>query len=162
MIASWIINFCFILGVLSALVAGLFLTFSDFVMRGLALSSPASGIESMQNINRTVFRSILLTSFFALIPALLSISLYALTNLNGIERTLILLASIVYFVLVFMVTLFRNVPMNKKLDLMNNTDKSSEIYWRFYCRAWTRWNHLRTLGSLITSLCLLSIAIDFF
>ena len=34
-----------------ALVVGVFLTFSDFVMRSLNWSSPEAGIEVMQSIN---------------------------------------------------------------------------------------------------------------
>ena len=41
-----------------ALVAGVFLTFSDFVMRSLAATQPAGGIEAMQLINRKVFRTL--------------------------------------------------------------------------------------------------------
>ena len=41
-----------------ALVAGVFLTFSDFVMRSLAATQPAGGIEAMQQINRKVFRTL--------------------------------------------------------------------------------------------------------
>ena len=40
------------------LVAGVFLTFSDFVMRSLAATQPAGGIEAMQQINRKVFRTL--------------------------------------------------------------------------------------------------------
>lgn len=37
------------------LVAGVFLTFSDFVMRSLGAVTPASGIAAIQSINRRVY-----------------------------------------------------------------------------------------------------------
>ena len=45
-------------GFLMALLAGVFLSFSDFVMRSLAATQPAGGIEAMQQINRKVFRTL--------------------------------------------------------------------------------------------------------
>jgi len=42
----------------TGLVAGVFLTFSDFVMRGLGRAQPGAGIEAMQWINREVYRSL--------------------------------------------------------------------------------------------------------
>ena len=39
-----------------ALVGGVFLAFSDFVMRPLALTGGAGGVEVMQSINREVLR----------------------------------------------------------------------------------------------------------
>lgn len=42
-----------------ALIAGVFLAFSDFIMRSLALTSGASGVGTMQVINREVFRWVL-------------------------------------------------------------------------------------------------------
>ena len=59
----------------SAIVAGVFLTFSDFVMQSLAAANPAGGIQSMQIINRKVFKTVfmvLLLGMSALSPALIS------------------------------------------------------------------------------------------
>lgn len=58
MTSQWFIYACFVIGLTSALVAGVFLAFSDFVMRGLIKATPTSGIESMQAINRPVLRSV--------------------------------------------------------------------------------------------------------
>lgn len=54
---SWVVYTCLGLGLGAALVGGVFQSFSDFVMRGLMLAEPAGGMESMQQLNRTVFRS---------------------------------------------------------------------------------------------------------
>lgn len=157
MMEVWMIYSCLALGLLSALVAGVFQAFSDFVMRGLALGSPASGIESMQGINKTVFRSVFLSSFFLLVPITLLCGGYALLKLSGAEKALILTASASYIVCVFLVTVFGNVPMNEKLAKMPHTSKDAENYWKVYCRNWTRWNHVRTLGSVVTAICFLLV-----
>ena len=50
----------------TGLVAGVFLTFSDFVMRSLAASEAIAGAEAMQEINRKVYGSIFLTLFLGM------------------------------------------------------------------------------------------------
>ena len=48
-----------------ALVSGVFLGFSDFIMRSLRVSSPRAGIEAMQQINREVLSSAFVFSLLA-------------------------------------------------------------------------------------------------
>ena len=55
-------------GLLMALVAGVFLAFSDFVMRSLSDASPRAGIEAMQIINRKVYSSVFLVWLLGLAP----------------------------------------------------------------------------------------------
>jgi uncharacterized membrane protein len=49
-----------------ALVAGVFLAFSDFIMRSLALTGGVGGVEAMQVINREVFRWVFMTLFLGM------------------------------------------------------------------------------------------------
>ena len=67
MITNLLVLACLSIALVSAVVGGVFLSFSDFIMRGLALARPAGGIEAMQQINRTVLRSIFLTAFVLLL-----------------------------------------------------------------------------------------------
>ncbi len=69
---DWIIYACLAAGVSSLLVAGVFQSFSDFIMRSLVAASPAGGIESMQMINRKVFRSWFLVMLLGLAPVSLA------------------------------------------------------------------------------------------
>ena len=161
MTTNWVVYTCLFLGLSSALVAGVFQAFSDFVMRGLMLSAPTGGIESMQHINRTVFKSAFLSMLLALVPITLVFAGYAWFKLNGSAQTFILLAAVIYMVTVFLVTIVRNVPMNERLASMAHTSAEAEYYWSTYGREWTRWNHVRTLGSVATAVCFLLAAISF-
>ena len=158
---DWIVYACLALALSSALVAGVFQSFSDFVMRGLVLAEPAGGIESMQHINRTVFRSVFLTTFLALVPATIGFALYAWLRLTGPGQTLIIGAAVIYLVTVFLVTMFGNVPMNEQLDAMAHTSAEAETYWVTYGRVWTWWNHVRTIGSAGTAVLLMLAAVAF-
>lgn len=145
---EWIIYTTQGFGLTSALVAGVFLSFSDFVMRGLAAADARGGAQSMQMINRTVLRSVFLVMLLGLAPASLVFAACASLQPIGGASPFIVAAAAVYVVFVFLVTMFANVPMNNKLDRMAHEDAATADYWRRYGDVWTRWNHLRTLGSV--------------
>ncbi|MEO0345552.1 MAG: anthrone oxygenase family protein [Pseudomonadota bacterium] len=157
--SGWALCGCLALGFSSALVAGVFQSFSDFVMAGLARARPAGGVESMQQLNRTVMRSVFLATFLALVPLTVGFAIYTFSTLAGPSQILTVAASAFYIVSVFFVTIFRNVPMNNTLDALTPDSEAARDYWQRYTRQWTRWNHVRTLGAAATSaLYLLAVA----
>ncbi len=158
---NWVLYLCLSLGFVSALVAGVFQSFSDFVMAGLARAKPAGGIESMQHINRTVFRSAFLISFLSLVPLTIGFALYAAVQTRGAGRAFVIAAAVTYVLAVFAVTIAGNVPMNKRLDRLDHASSEAASYWRTYCQAWTRWNHVRTMGSAATAASYLLAAAAF-
>ena len=128
-----------------ALVAGVFLTFSDFVMRSLDHTARSGGIEAMQVINREVFRTL-----FMVLMAL------AMWQLSGAAQMLVLSGGALYLALVFGVTVAGNVPLNTRLEALSPTSPDAGPFWSttFYPR-WTRFNHIRTVGAAAASLCFL-------
>ncbi|NQY96116.1 MAG: DUF1772 domain-containing protein [Henriciella sp.] len=151
---------CLFLGLITALLAGVFQSFSDFVMQGLLRAAPAGGIDSMQQLNRTVFRSVFITIFMALVPISLAFAVYAWFSLDGPSSRLIIAAAVIYLPFVFIVTAAGNVPMNEKLDKMDHSSDEAADYWKVYGRIWTRWNTIRTFGSIATAACYLLAAIS--
>ncbi len=159
MTTNWVVYACLAMAMTSGLVAGVFQSFSDFVMRGLLLAEPAGGIESMQHINRTVMRSLFLTSFLVLVPLTLAFAIYALLKLGGPGQSFIIAAAVIYVASVFFVTMFGNVPMNNQLASLAFTSAEAETYWSTYGRVWTMWNHVRTVGSAATAACFMLAAV---
>lgn len=145
-------------GISAALVGGVFQSFSDFIMRGLLNAAPAGGIDSMQQLNKTVIRSVFLTTWFLLVPVSIAMAAYAGFTLDGNERRLIIAGAVIYFVGVFLVTVAANVPMNEKLARMPAGSAEAEGYWTHYGRVWTRWNTVRTVASIAAAGCFLFAA----
>ena len=156
---SWVVYACLGLGLFAALVGGVLQSFSDFVMKGLLQAQPAGGMESMQQLNRTVFRSAFIASLIGLVPATIGFALYAKVKLSGTPQTLIIASAVVYFLFVFVVTVAGNVPMNEQLDGLAPTGAEGHAYWAVYGRVWTWWNHVRMLGSTASAVCLLLAAV---
>lgn len=106
------------IGVASLLVAGVFQSFSDFVMRGLIFAEPVGGAQSMQMINRTVMRSVFIILLLGLAPVMLIFS------------------------------------------VLFGAGAGTARYWEHYGRVWTRWNHVRTIGSFLAGLAFIIAALD--
>jgi len=157
MTPTWFYILCQISVFASGVVAGVFLTFSDFVMRSLGKTATAGGIEVMQIINREVFRTV----FMVLLLGMSAISVfligYAYLNLSGSASTLIIAGGGLYFVGVFMVSLVFNVPMNQRLDGMDYNSEQASTYWsRVYLPRWTFWNYIRATTAAASAICLLA------
>ncbi|MDJ0639987.1 MAG: DUF1772 domain-containing protein [Paracoccaceae bacterium] len=139
-----------------ALVAGVFLAFSDFIMRSLAITGGVGGVEAMQTINREVFRWVFMTLFLGMAAVSLGIAVYAWLALNGPGATLILMAALVYLFGCFGVTVVFNVPMNEALAGMELTADATRNYWlETYVPRWTFWNSVRTVASALSAALLL-------
>ncbi len=136
----------YVLTLLAALgagvVGGVFLVFSDFVMKSLGRIAPEAGVAAMQEINVVVLRSWFLRTFFA--TAMLSVALVAiaLAQWQWPDSALLLLGGVLYLLGTFVVTIVCNVPRNNALA------RDGAKTWADYLVSWTRWNHVRTAASI--------------
>lgn len=152
---EWILM---IAGLAVALVAGVFLGFSDFIMRGLTRAPASQGATGMVGLNRTVYRSVFMVLLLGLVPVSGTLGLLAFWQFEGAARTLTLAGVLAYLIGVFAVTGMGNVPMNKRLDAMDGQPHETADYWPRYAQRWTQLNHARTAGSTLAALCWLSAA----
>ncbi|MEM1267381.1 MAG: anthrone oxygenase family protein [Pseudomonadota bacterium] len=130
-----------------ALVGGVFLAFSDFIMRSLARTGGTGGVEAMQAINREVFRWVFMALFLGMAAVSAFIVVYSAMNLSGGPGTLILFGALVYLVGCSAVTVVFNVPMNEALDGMEVSSEATRAYWTdTYLPRWTLWNTVRAIA----------------
>jgi len=145
----------------TGLVAGVFLTFSDFVMRALGRAEPAAGIEAMQMINREVYRSLFMVLLIGMSFVSLGLAVVGAVLIGGVVAYWLAGAGALYVLGVMAVTGRRNVPMNQRLDHVEHWSAHAHDYWNTYKRDWTRWNHLRWVTALAASVCYLGATITF-
>lgn len=139
-----------------AFVGGVFLAFSDFIMRSLAKTGGDGGVEAMQVINREVFRWVFMTLFLGMVPVSMIIVGYAVANSGGLAGIVMALAGLTYLCGCFGVTLFFNVPMNEALAGMELSEGATQDYWtQSYVPGWTFWNTVRTLACAVSAALLL-------
>lgn len=147
-----------IAGFLMALIAGVFLSFSDFIMRGLAQAPGTAGPAAMVGINRAVYRSIFMVLFVVLLAVSVALALFAFWQADSIAVFLVLAGSLSYGLGVFAITGLGNVPMNNRLDALSGTMEQTELYWSDYERRWTRLNNIRSAASAFAAIAWLIAA----
>ena len=139
-----------------ALVGGVFLAFSDFIMRSLSMTGGKGGVEAMQVINREVFRWVFMTLFLGMAVVSLVVIGYGIANLAHFFGGLFLLAGLVYLIGCFGVTVFFNVPMNEALAGLDLAKDETRTYWtETYLPRWTLWNTVRTVACCVAEVLLL-------
>jgi len=155
MTSQWIVPALGAAVIICAIISGVFLAFSDFVMKSLTIAQPSVGIVSMQLINRKVYRSLFLILLMGFAAGCLILAYIALVYISGNASFWVLAGSGIYLLGVFLVTIIFNVPMNKQLDALDYKSLETAKYWKTYTSSWTRWNHVRTLSSTIAAICFL-------
>ena len=135
-----------------SLMAGVYFAFSVFIMSSFARIETTAGILAMQSINDVILRSAFMPLFFATSLAAIGVAATALSDLTKPGAVWMLAAGILYFVGMFLCTIFFNVPLNNKLkDADSHSAYGAEV-WDQYLRQWTRWNHVRTIASTLSSI----------
>jgi len=130
----------------AALVAGTFFAFSSFVMPALRALAGVRGLEAMQQINRSVLNTWFLGVFMG--TAILSLAMIVVAAMErSVAAWWSLGAAASYLVGTFGVTVVCNVPLNNRLERVDAASEIAESAWITYARAWTRWNHVRTIAS---------------
>lgn len=148
----WFILLCAAATVAYAAVGGVFLVFSDFMMRSLDRVKGQAGIETMQVINVEITRSIFMVLIMGLALTSLIMAVHAAIKLDGTPHHLLLLAGVSYLVGVFVVTAAGNVPMNNRLAAMDPSTAQTLAFWKqTYMTRWVALNSLRTLACFLAS-----------
>lgn len=134
----------------SGLIAGVYFSFSGFIMQALRTMDTAQSITAMNAINEKILRSLFMPLFFG--SALISVLLIVVAVVSWGEggSVLTLFAGAIYFVGMFMCTILFNVPLNNMLATIDSDSVEAEPIWFRYQKTWTNWNHLRTVSSLLT------------
>lgn len=131
----------------SGLMAGLFFSFSAFIMRAFGKRPPPVGIAAMQSINETILNPIFFTVFFG--TALLSLVLAVLAVIGwGAGSGWRLAGALLYLVGSIGITMRCNVPLNNRLAKIAPDSSDGAAFWSQYLSVWTAWNHVRTFGCL--------------
>lgn len=131
------------------LMAGLYFAFSVFIMRALDSLDRAAGIAAMNAINRDILRSLFMPLFFGTTVASLALVLIALVDWSRPAAPAMLAGGLIYVVGMFVVTMACNVPHNNRLAAADPADDTGARTWALYLTDWTRWNHVRTVASIV-------------
>jgi len=135
----------------SGAMGGLFFVFSNFMMKTLAQQPPESGMRTMQGINVNILNPLFLSVFLGTAAASAVLVVAALLRLSSPEAPWLLAGGALYLVGAFGVTAIFNVPLNNRLAAQDPGTAEAARYWLVYVAEWLKWNHVRTITSLLAA-----------
>jgi uncharacterized membrane protein len=148
--------------VLTGLLAGFFYAWSCSVMAGLKTTEDRTFIEAMQRINIAILNPIFALGFFGPLVGLPLSVVMLLSSDDGGAWMSALLALIAYLS-VILITMLKNQPMNLALDAAGEfaaMDDPHAVRTRFES-PWVRWNHLRTVNSILTFVFIIIAVVEY-
>ena len=133
----------------AGMMAGLYFGFSSFIMASLAAMPAGEGARAMQSINRVILRSSFMVLFFATSLVALALAAIGLLQWGAPGATAMLVGGVTYVLGMFASTAAFNVPLNNALDRADPDSTAGAEIWAHYLVVWTRWNHARTVASVL-------------
>ena len=132
------------------LTAGLLLIFSIAVNPGLARLSEEEYYRAMKFINQVILNPIF---FLVFIGPVITMPLLTYMSRNDSNMFILTLVStILYFLGVILITSFKNVPLNNRLEKLNSEEFRDVFLW--YKKPWNFWHNIRTFFGLASFLIL--------
>ncbi|MDB5518997.1 MAG: hypothetical protein JWQ17_5755 [Tardiphaga sp.] len=129
------------------LLAGVYFTFSAFVMTALGRIDQAAGISAMNAINVEIVRSLFMPFFLGTTLTAALLAGLAILRWDQPGAVAMLVGGVLYVVGMFIVTMVFNVPLNDALAAANPSSSEAASLWARYLKDWTFWNHVRTMAS---------------
>ncbi|MDQ8011682.1 MAG: DUF1772 domain-containing protein [Flavobacterium nitrogenifigens] len=132
----------------TALMAGLFFSYSISVSLGLGKLNDKEFLNAMQNINREIQNIPFFVCFFG---TLIMLPITSFLHYKKKSFLLLIIATLFYSIGVFAITVFVNVPLNNKLDLLDlasSSNASARQMRNIFEDRWNFWNNIRSLSSL--------------
>jgi uncharacterized membrane protein len=129
----------------AALNAGVFFTFSTFVMRALGRLAPPQGMAAMQAINREAPTPWFMSVLFGTAALCLGTAGIAVSDWSEPWASYLLTGSVCYLVCIA-TTVAYHVPRNNALERIDPSSTGAEAAWDRYVPSWTAANHVRTLA----------------
>ncbi|AYN04635.1 DUF1772 domain-containing protein [Flavobacterium sp. 140616W15] len=143
---------------LTGLLAGIFFTWSNAITPGIGRLDDINYLSAFQNMNRTIVNPLFLIIFMG--PVFLSfVTAYLYKSNHSNILWLLLLATILYFVGVFLVTIIGNIPLNNLLDKTDLTNISLEEARSLRDKFELKWNNLHLVRTITSTLSFLLLII---
>lgn len=138
----------------SGLMAGLFCSFSNFMMQALSRIPAPKGIAAMQSINLVIVKPAFLLVFFgtAVACALSLVIGWKQLNISALVWTAC--GGAIYAIGCLVVTMAFNVPLNNRLAAVDADSDEGAKMWQTYLVQWTRWNHVRSIATIASTILL--------
>jgi uncharacterized membrane protein len=135
---------------LTGLLAGVFFTWTNAITPGIGRLDDVDYLQAFQHMNRTIQNPL----FYIVIisPLFLSpLTAYLYKSGNRLMLWSLIGASVLYFLGIYVVTVYGNIPLNNKLDALQLSTISLEDAKIFRDQYEVRWNNLHLIRTITSS-----------
>jgi len=142
--------------------AGIFFTWTNAVTPGIGKLKDLEYLSALQSMNRVILNRIFYTVFICPVFMLPLATVLNYNSANSLVFTLLLIASIIYLLGVFIITAAGNIPLNNVLDKSDLENFSLEDTRNLRSEIETKWNSfnlIRTITSSISFMLLILICL---
>lgn len=150
-------QFLFLLTIFAALctmlLGGNFFAFSALFLRAVGGLTAERGIVAMQATVTAAKTQALLVLFFGTAVVCLVLGALSAFHWDDPFAPYALAGATVFLLGGFAVTMLWIIPLNKKLLAASPDAASAREHWREFRVRWARWNHLRTIATLLACVC---------
>ena len=130
------------------LTSGLLFIFSFAVNPGLAKLDEEEYFRAMKFINQVILNPLF---FLVFIGPVITMPLLTFMSRNDSDMFIFtLFATILYLLGVILITSFKNVPLNNKLEKLNPKEFKGVFLW--YKKPWNFWHNIRTFVGIASFL----------
>ncbi len=146
---------------LTGLMAGIFFTWSNAVKPGIGKLNDIDYLSALQSMNRVILNSLFLIVF---IGTIISVALVPVFHFHIYPKNifwLLILIVIIYWVGVFSVTVFGNIPLNEILDKRNLSVMNPNDLSLLRDSIENRWNNFNLIRSISSALSFLLLIISY-
>ena len=146
---------------LTGLMAGIFFTWSNAVKPGIGKLNDIDYLSALQSMNRVILNSLFLIVF---IGTIISVALVPVFHFHIYQKNifwLLILIVIIYWVGVFSVTVFGNIPLNEILDKRNLSVMNPNDLSLLRDSIENRWNNFNLIRSISSALSFLLLIISY-
>jgi uncharacterized membrane protein len=135
----------------TGIAGGVFFAFSTFVMHGLGRLPDRDGLLAMNAINQAAPTPVFMALLFGTAAVCVVIGASALRHLGEPGTILRIVGCAVYLVTAIALTAAYHVPHNDALAALDPSSPGAGAQWRTYLSHWTAWNHVRTIGCIVSA-----------
>lgn len=148
-----VLSILFFICIGTGIMAGLFFSFSAFIMEALRKVDSRYGMETMKSINRAILNPLFGLVFFGttIMAMILLTTVSLIPEWNG--KVYVICGSVLYLVGVLVVTFRFNIPLNNRLEKTSSIGNGFGQSWEGYMKSWSKWNHVRTITALAALMC---------
>jgi uncharacterized membrane protein len=132
----------------SGIMAGLFFTFSTFMMKSLSQGEASQGIATMQSINRDILNPLFFVAFMGTALSSLVLGVVSLTRWHEASAVFRFAGSTFYMIGVIGVTMAYHIPRNDALAKIDPASAQAPAAWSKFLSEWTPSNHVRTIAAI--------------